>query len=102
MMVQQLKRQETAFSITPGLTGAAQHSIDTGSEPEVQVPPYRIRKAWTEAVRIELWSMASLGVIVPSTSSWNAPIVCAKKKDGAVQVCLDYHKLNALTCVEPY
>ena len=46
--------------------------------------------------------MASLGKIVPSTSSWNSPIVCAKKKNGAVWVCLDYCKLNALAHAEPY
>ena len=38
------------------------------------------------------------GFIIPSTSSVGAPILFTKKKDGGLQIYIDFWDLNALTC----
>ncbi|MBW0499957.1 hypothetical protein O181_039672 [Austropuccinia psidii MF-1] len=37
------------------------------------------------------------GFILPSSSSTGAPVLFVKKKDGGLRLCVDYHKLNAVT-----
>ncbi|MBW0550104.1 hypothetical protein O181_089819 [Austropuccinia psidii MF-1] len=37
------------------------------------------------------------GFIRPSSSSTGAPVLFVKKKDGCLRLCLNYHKLNAVT-----
>ncbi|MBW0574513.1 hypothetical protein O181_114228, partial [Austropuccinia psidii MF-1] len=37
------------------------------------------------------------GFIRPSSSSTGAPVLFVKKKDGVLHLCVDYHKLNAVT-----
>ena len=42
------------------------------------------------------------GVIVESNSSWGAPIVLVKKKDGMTRLCVDFQRLNSLTALDTY
>ena len=41
-------------------------------------------------------------IIEPSVSAWVSPIVIAKKKDGAIRICIDYRKLNSRTQIDTY
>lgn len=41
-------------------------------------------------------------VIQPSYSSWAAPIVLVRKKDGGVRFCVDFGKLNDVTVKDAY
>ena len=38
----------------------------------------------------------------PSTSSWGAPVLFAKKKDKTLQLCIDYRQLNRVTIKNRY
>ncbi|MBW0481467.1 hypothetical protein O181_021182 [Austropuccinia psidii MF-1] len=40
--------------------------------------------------------------IQPSSSSTGAPVLFVKKKDGGLRLCVDYHKLNAVTRKSKY
>ena len=42
------------------------------------------------------------GTIRPSTSPWSSPIVLVRKKTGAVRLCVDYRKLNAVTVKDAF
>lgn len=41
-------------------------------------------------------------VIEPAATGWSAPIVFTPEKDGTLHLCIDYHKLNAVTIRECY
>jgi len=40
--------------------------------------------------------------IRPSVSSWGAPVLFVKKKDGTIRLCIDYRKLNKITIKNKY
>ena len=55
--------------------------------------PYAKRKEVDEEVQ----KMLEAGVIEPSCSSYNSPIVLVKKKDGTNRFYIDFRRLNAIT-----
>ena len=40
------------------------------------------------------------GIITPSNSEWNSPVVLVKKKDESLRLCVDYQKLNSVSVSE--
>jgi hypothetical protein len=42
------------------------------------------------------------GYIRPSSTPWGIPALFVKKKDGRLQMCVDYHPLNAMTIKNKY
>jgi hypothetical protein len=44
-----------------------------------------------------LKELLDLALIRPSVSPWGAPVIFVKKKDGSLQLCIDYRDLDHAT-----
>ena len=64
-----------------------------GTEP-ISIPPYRMVPAELREFKAQLEELLSKGFIRPSISPWGAPVLFVKKKkkkkDGSLQLCIDY------------
>lgn len=80
-----------------GTTDMVTHSIETGDHRPIRQPVRRTPFALREKVDTLVQEMLEQQVIEPSESPWASPIVLVQKKDGGVQFCVEYQKLNPLT-----
>ncbi|GJX67194.1 reverse transcriptase domain-containing protein [Tanacetum coccineum] len=64
--------------------------------------PYRLAPSEMEELSGQLKELQDKGFIRPSSSSWGAPVLFVKKKDGSFRMCIDYRKLNKLTIKNRY
>ena len=89
----------------PGLppTRNVQHGIDVmDGKKLLSKPPYRMSASESQQVECQLADYLKRGFIRPSISPWASPIVLVKKKDGSMQMCIDYCGLNAITIKNKY
>ncbi|MBW0461773.1 hypothetical protein O181_001488 [Austropuccinia psidii MF-1] len=65
------------------------------------LPPFGVIYSLLNCDSETLWAYISenleKGFISPSLSSTGTPVLFFKKKDGVLHLCVDYHKLNAVT-----
>ena len=85
-----------------GRTGLVKHTIDTGDQRPVRLPPRRLPITKQEIEKEEVQKMLDRGVIEPWQSSWASPVVLVTKKDGTTRFCVDYRKLNDITRKDAY
>ena len=52
---------------------------------------YPLDAAELAALKEQIEQFLASGGIVPSSSPYGAPILFAKKKDGGLRMCIDYH-----------
>ncbi|GKA15836.1 putative reverse transcriptase domain-containing protein [Tanacetum coccineum] len=64
--------------------------------------PYRLAPSEMEELSGQIKELQDKGFIRPSSSSWGAPVLFVKKKDGSFRMCIDYRKLNKLTIKNHY
>ncbi|MBW0497911.1 hypothetical protein O181_037626 [Austropuccinia psidii MF-1] len=77
--------------------GACDHHIKLeGVQPPVGVI-YSLSNQETETLWAYVSENSEKGFIRPSSSSTGEPVLFVKKKDGGLHLCVDYHKLNAVT-----
>ena len=93
---------ESVLKAEPGLTEVISHCINTGDAPHVRSMAYQIPSKWKEKVRKEIEELKQMGILVPSYSTWNSPIVPVAKPDGNVRVCVDFRRVNKLTVQDQY
>jgi hypothetical protein len=64
---------------------------------------YRMNLNYALKVRKDLDKLLDVGFIYPiETTQWLSPLVIIPKKNGKLQICVDYHKLNAQTKKDPF
>jgi len=70
-------RREVEFCVdlTPGAT-------------PISKAPYRMAPAELKELKTQLDELLEEGYIRPNTSSWGAPVLFLKKKDGTLRLCI--------------
>jgi hypothetical protein len=63
---------------------------------------YRMTRDELVELKIQLKGLLDKGYIRPSSSTWGCAALFVKKKDYAVRLCVDYHRLNAVTIKNKY
>ena len=75
--------------------------LHPGTTP-ISMTPHRIAPADLEELKVQLQDLFDRGFIRPSTSSWGALVLFAKKKDKTLRLCIDYRRLNRVTIKNRY
>ena len=68
----------------------------------VNTPPYQIPFKYKTLLREEIARLQTDGTIRPSTSAFNSPVLCVKKPDGSLRLCIDLRKLNEVIEVNDF
>ena len=68
----------------------------------VSKSPYRMAPVEMRELATQMQDLSDKGIIRPSVSSWGAPVLFVKKKDGSMRLCIDYRELNKLTIKNKY
>nr|GFA40175.1 putative reverse transcriptase domain-containing protein [Tanacetum cinerariifolium] len=82
--------------IPPTRQVESQIDLVPGAAPVARAP-YRLAPTEIKELSDQLKELADKGFIRPSSSSWGAPVLFVKKKDGSFWMCIDYRELNKLT-----
>ncbi|TYK11035.1 DNA/RNA polymerases superfamily protein [Cucumis melo var. makuwa] len=72
-----------------------------GTAPISQAP-YRMASSELKELKMQLQELVDNGCIRPSVSSWGAPVLFVKKKDGTLRLCIEYRQLNKVTIRNKY
>jgi hypothetical protein len=75
--------------------------LKPGVEP-ISKTPYRMTAPELFELQMQLTELLDLGLVRPSLSPWGAPVIFVKKKDGSLQLCIDYRDLNHATVKNRY
>ena len=83
-------------------TDILEADIDTGDHEPINLRPYRIPLSQRELVSESIDDMLKAGIIRPSFSPWNFPVVIVDKKPDLAgikpkpRICIDYRSLNSI------
>ncbi|KMQ83882.1 hypothetical protein RF55_18871 [Lasius niger] len=89
-------------------TDTVAHQIATQADSSpVNVRPYHLLEKHKEEINRQVQEMLRNGIIRPSTSQWNAPLLVVLKKTDAsgklkLRVVIDFRKLNDLMIGDPF
>ncbi len=64
--------------------------------------PYRMAPAVLRELKAQLQYLLEKCFIRPSISPWGASMLLVTKKDGSLQLCIDYRELNKVTSKNKY
>ena len=78
------------------------HRIITDDAQPVRMKPYRDPHAWDKEVSDQVQQMLDNGIIRPSSSPWNAPVILVRKKDNSMRFVCDFRGLNNVTKKDSY
>ena len=84
------------------ITGLSKYELHTTETLPIKQKPFRHPNQHIKEARKQLEEMIKDGIVEKSTSPRCSPVVLAKKKDGTLQFCTDFRKLNAITITNAY
>ena len=93
------------FSLEPneiGCTDATNHVIELMKDEPFKERFRRIAPLLVDEVRQHIQEMLDDSAIRPSQSPWCNAVVLVRKKDGLLQFCIDFRRLNARTKKDAY
>jgi hypothetical protein len=70
--------------------------LEEGAKPMITTP-YRHPKKFKDEIEKTIKELLEMGHIRPSSSPFTSSVVLVKKKDGTMQMCIDYRALNKKT-----
>ena len=92
---------EDLFGLPPDREIEFSIDVFLGSSP-ISIASYKMAPAELDELKKQLTELLEKDFIKPSMSSWEAPILFVKKKDGSMRLCIDYRKLNQVTVKNKY
>ena len=66
------------------------------------ITPCRMAPMELKELKLQLQELLEKGFIRPRVSPWKALVLFVKKKDGTLQLCVDYRQLNKMTVKNKY
>ena len=85
-----------------GQVTSTEHQIDTNGADAINTRQYRCPISKREIIRNEAQKMIVAGIVKPSDSPWNSPVVLVAKPSGEYRFAIDFRKLNAVTKKQAY
>ncbi|XP_067944982.1 uncharacterized protein [Watersipora subatra] len=86
-----------------GHTTLVQHEISLLPEAQpIRQPPNRVEHEKEAEIERQVLALEKQGMIEPAHGAWSSPVVLVKKKNEAWRLCVDYRKLNSVTCQDAY
>ena len=85
-----------------GRTSQVKHKIETGDARPIRQKPRRIPIHMHDEVDKIMGNMIEQGIIEPSCSPCQSPVVWVRKPDNSLRFCVDYRKLNEVTAKYSY
>jgi hypothetical protein len=68
----------------------------------ISITPYRMSALELGELKKQLEVLLEKQFMRLSVSSWGAPLLLVKKKDGSMRLCVDYRQLNKVTIKNRY
>lgn len=94
--------QEVSSETRLGRTDKIIMNIDTGNAKPFKERQYNMSPYMLKIMNKELDEMLKLGVVEPSHSPWNSPVLLVKKATGEYRFCFDGRRLNEITKHDSY
>ena len=96
-LIYEYKEVFSLFNGDLGYCDTLKHSIPTTTDKPVYLPHRQIPVQLQQEVRKCSESGLKQGIIRPSKSPYASQVVIVCKKTGEIRVCVDFHKLNAIS-----
>lgn len=97
---QMLREESESFSRSDddiGCVGNLQMDISLKDVEPVSKAYLSVPKPLYKEMKDYLQDLIAQGWVEKSTSSYSSPVVCVRKKDGTLRLCIDYRELNKKT-----
>lgn len=89
--------QQDCGDMGQATVNALQMNISLKDNEPVSRTYQSVTKPLYQEMKGYLQDLIAQGWVEKSTSSYSSPVVCVRKKDGTLRLCIDYRELNRKT-----